>query len=185
MSIGAGLHGPSGLKATVYARGIPQMSAFAFDSSGRLWVARSGANTHEGDGVYLVAGAGAQPVKVIPASLKGPLGLVWIGKTLYVSSLGYVTAFSGLAGHHFAQRKTIVTGPVAGIENNNLVEAPDGRLVLGDHRQLRPLHAEVEVGRLDRLVPHRRQLTCASTPAGSARRTASSSSRGRRISSRA
>ena len=30
------------------------MSAFAFDSSGRLWVARSGANTHEGDGVYLV-----------------------------------------------------------------------------------------------------------------------------------
>jgi glucose/arabinose dehydrogenase len=131
VSIGAGLHGPSGLKATVYARGIPQMSAFAFDKSGRLWVARSGANTHEGDGVYMVDGSGAQPVKVIPASLKGPLGLVWIGKTLYVSSLGYVTAFSGLAGNHFTQRKTIVTGPVAGIENNNLVEAPDGRLVLG------------------------------------------------------
>lgn len=129
--IGAGLHGPSGLKATVYARGIPQMSAFAFDQSGRLWVARSGANTHEGDGVYLVAGAGARPVKVIPASLKGPLGLVWIGKTLYVSSLGYVTAFSGLVGHRFAHRKSIVTGPVAGIENNNLIEAPDGRLVLG------------------------------------------------------
>jgi glucose/arabinose dehydrogenase len=79
----------------------------------------------------VVAGAGAQPVKVIPASLKGPLGLVWIGKTLYVSSLGYVTAFSGLVGHHFAERRTIVIGPVAGIENNNLVEAPDGRLVLG------------------------------------------------------
>jgi len=131
VSIGAGLQGPAGLKATVYARGIPQMSAFAFDQTGRLWVARSGANTHESDGVYMIAGAGAEPVKVIPASLKGPLGLVWIGKTLYVSSLGYVTAFGGLSGHHFTQRKTIVTGPVAGIENNNLVEAPDGRLVLG------------------------------------------------------
>ena len=131
VSIGEGLQGPPGLQATVYARGIPQMSAFAFDPEGRLWVARSGANTHESDGVYVVAAAGAKPVKVIPASLKGPLGLVWIGKTLYVSSLGYVTAFSGLQGHHFTQRKTIITGPVAGIENNNLVRAPDGRLVLG------------------------------------------------------
>ena len=36
------------------------MSAFAFDASGRLWVARSGANTHEGDGVYLVAAPGPE-----------------------------------------------------------------------------------------------------------------------------
>ena len=60
MSIGAGLQGPPGLKATVYARGIPQMSAFAFDASGRLWVTRSGANTHESDGVYLVAARGRE-----------------------------------------------------------------------------------------------------------------------------
>ena len=82
VSIGAGFQGLPGLKATVYARGIPQMSAFAFDSRGRLWVTRSGATTHEGDGVYLVAGPGAKPVKVIPAALKGPLGLVWVGKAL-------------------------------------------------------------------------------------------------------
>ena len=131
VSIGAGLEGLPGLKATVYARGIPQMSAFAFDSTGRLWVARSGANTHEGDGVYLVAAPGATPVKVIPATLKGPLGLVWAGEKLYVSSLGRVTAFSGLSGRHFSRKTTVLAGPVAGGENNNLVRAPDGRLLLG------------------------------------------------------
>jgi glucose/arabinose dehydrogenase len=131
VSIGAGLDGPPGLEATVYAKGIPQMSALAFDASGRLWVARSGANTHESDGVYLIASQGARPVKVIPATLKGPLGLVWIGQKLYVSSLGKVTVFEGLSGHRFARQKVIVTGPVNGIENNNLVLAPDGRLVLG------------------------------------------------------
>ena len=131
VSIGAGLQGPPGLKATVYARGIPQMSAFAFDSRGRLWVTRSGANTHESDGVYVVSSRGAKPVKVIPATLKGPLGLVWVGEKLYVSSLGRVTAFSGLTGHHFSRQTTILTGPVPGGENNNLVRAPDGRLLMG------------------------------------------------------
>ena len=131
VSIGAGLQGPPGLKATVYARGIPQMSAFAFDSLGRLWVTRSGANTHESDGVYVVASPDASPVRVIPATLKGPLGLVWIGAKLYVSSLGRVTEFSGLSGHHFSRQTTILTGPVPRGENNNLVRAPDGRLLMG------------------------------------------------------
>lgn len=132
VSIGAGLKGPAGLEATVYARGIPQMSAFAFDASGRLWVTRSGASTHGSDGVYLVAKRGATPVKVIPAkALNGPLGLVWVGNKLYVSSLGKVTAFAGLAGHRFASETTILAGPVKGGENNNLVRAPDGSLLMG------------------------------------------------------
>jgi hypothetical protein len=63
--IGAGLDGAAGLRATVYARGIPRMSAFAFDDAGRLWVTRSGATTHAGDGVYVVRRAGARPVRVI------------------------------------------------------------------------------------------------------------------------
>jgi glucose/arabinose dehydrogenase len=118
------------LHATVYARGIPQMSAFTFDSRGRLWVARSGSSSHRGDGVYLVAHAGAKPVRVV-SSIRGPLGLVWVGGGLYVSSLDGVERFSGLAGTRFARRVTILKGPVAGAENNNLVLAPNGRLVLG------------------------------------------------------
>jgi len=130
VSIGAGLKGPRGFRAAVYARGLRLQSAFALDARGRLWVAVSGATTHGSDGVFLVARAGARPVRVI-GDIRGPLGLVWSGGTLYVSSLGRVEAFSGLRGTRFATRRTILQGPVAGGENNNLVVAPDSRLVLG------------------------------------------------------
>ena len=129
VSIGAGLKGPSGLHATVYATGLPLMSAFAFDARGRLWVATSGATTHATDGVFVVPRPGARPIRVVSA-LRGPLGLVWVGDRLIVSSLGRVTAFGGLSGSRFTTRKTIVQGPVAAGENNNVARAPDGRLVM-------------------------------------------------------
>ena len=48
-----------------------------------------------------------------------------------MSSLGRVTVFSGLRGTRFARRTTILRGPAGGGENNNLVLAPNGRLVMG------------------------------------------------------
>jgi glucose/arabinose dehydrogenase len=129
-SIGAGLRGPAGAHATVYARGIPQMSAFAFDARGRLWVARSGSSGHANDGVYLVPGAGATPVKVV-SQIRGPLGLVWVDGSLYVATLDGVERFDRFSGGSFARRSTILAGPVRGAENNNLVLAPNGRLVMG------------------------------------------------------
>ncbi len=130
VAIGAGLRGPSGLKATVYARGLNLMSAFAFDSRGRLWVTTSGATTHGTDGLYVVARAGARPTR-LAETFRGPLGLVWIRGTLYVSSLGRVSALAGLDGTRFASRTTILVGPRGGGENNNLVESPTGRIVMG------------------------------------------------------
>ena len=130
VAIGAGLRGPSGLKATVYARGLKLMSAFAFDSRGRLWVTTSGATTHGTDGLYLVARAGARPTRLTEA-FRGPLGLVWIRGKLYVSSLGRVSALAGFEGTHFASRTTVLIGPRGGGENNNLVESPAGRIVMG------------------------------------------------------
>lgn len=130
-AIGAGLEGPAGLQATVYARGIRQMSAFAFDAHGRLWVTRSGSTAHGRDSIYLVASPGARPVKVV-SSIRGPLGLVWVGSSLYASSLDGVerfTGFAGFAGSRFAHRVLILKGP-APAENNNLVLAPNGRLVM-------------------------------------------------------
>jgi glucose/arabinose dehydrogenase len=128
--IGAGLQGQQGLHASVYARGIPRMSAFAYDRAGRLWVARSGATTHDSDGVYLVRRAGATPSKVI-SGVRGPLGLAWVAGRLYVSSLEGVERFDSLSGNRFLRRATILRGPAEGAENNNLVVAPDGRLVMG------------------------------------------------------
>lgn len=129
-SIGAGLRGPADLKAVVDTRGLRHVSALVLDATGRLWATTSGSATHATDGVFLVARHGARPVKVV-SGLVAPLGLVWVGKQLIVSSLGRVTAYSGFAGSHFAHAKVIVDGPVAGGENNNLVLAPDGRLVMG------------------------------------------------------
>ncbi len=77
-----------------------------------------------------MAARGARPVKVA-GGLTAPLGLVWVGRTLLVSSLGRVTAFGQLRGTRFGTRRTILRGPVAGGENNNIVLAPSGRLVMG------------------------------------------------------
>jgi glucose/arabinose dehydrogenase len=124
------LKGEAGLEARVYATGLRHVSAFAFDARGRLWVTTSGATTHAKDGVYLVAGRGATPVKVV-SGLDGPLGLAWYRGTLYVASIGRVEAFSGLRGSRFAKRETILNGPVPGGENNNLVVGRDGRMLMG------------------------------------------------------
>jgi glucose/arabinose dehydrogenase len=130
VSIGAGLQGPAGLKATVYATGLVHASAFAFDHQGRLWVTVSGSDTHKTDGVYMVAKAGAKPVKVISGP-KGPLGLLWYGQELIVSSLGKVTAYIGLENDKFLQAVVLLKGPKGSGENNNVILAPDGRLVMG------------------------------------------------------
>jgi len=63
--------------------------------------------------------------------LTAPLGLVWVRRTLFVSSLGRVTAFGHLHGTRFGSRRTMLRGPVGGGENNNLVLAPSGRLLMG------------------------------------------------------
>src|SRR6478752_5949722 len=128
--IGAGLRGPGTVKATVYARGLQHVSALAFDRRGRLWATTSGASTHATDGVYVVTRPGARPVKIV-GGLDAPLGLVWVGDRLVVSSLGRVTAYAGFDGRRFRSSTVILGGPVAGGENNNVVLGPDGRLVMG------------------------------------------------------
>jgi glucose/arabinose dehydrogenase len=129
VSIGAGLQGPSSLRATVYASGLANVSAFAVDGKGRLWVTTSAASNHAADGIYLVRAAGAKPVKVI-SGLKGPLGLLWRGRTLYVASIGRVDSYSGLSGTRFETRKAILTEPAGHGWNQDLVAAPNGRLVM-------------------------------------------------------
>jgi glucose/arabinose dehydrogenase len=129
VSIGSGLQGPNGFGATVYATGLLHVSAFALDGTGRLWVTTSAASGHSADGVWLIASAGAKPVKVI-SGLEGPLGLVWHAGTLYVASIGRVDAFSGLRGTRFATRVKILSEPAGHGWNQNLLLAPSGRLIM-------------------------------------------------------
>jgi glucose/arabinose dehydrogenase len=127
--IGAGLRGPAGMKAALYVTGLPNVAALAFDAQGRLWAATAGLSAGSSDGVYLVAKQDAAPVKVL--SLETPLGLLWVGDTLYVASKGSVDAFSRLVGTSFANHSQIISFPAGVGELNGLVLSPDGRLLLG------------------------------------------------------
>lgn len=130
VNIGAGLQGPAGLTATVYAQGLPKVSDLVFDAQGRLWATTADYTDHGDDALYVVAHAGASPVRVV-GGLHTPLGLLWYQGWLYVSSTGRVDAYRGFDGTAFARHRTVVTFPTGVGELNELVLAPDGRLVMG------------------------------------------------------
>src|SRR6478609_4346141 len=65
VAIGAGLRGPDGLHAGVYAQGLEHASAFAVDSGNRLWVATAAYTDDGHDGVWLVPTRGAAPVEIV------------------------------------------------------------------------------------------------------------------------
>ena len=129
-SIGAGLRGPSGLHATVYARGLTHASGFAYDDQGRLWVATAAAQDDGTDGIYVVATPGATPLRVI-SDVHTPLGLLWLNGSLYVASAGRVDVESGFDGSRFASSRTIATVPAGTGEVNGLALLADGRIALG------------------------------------------------------
>ena len=129
-SIGAGLRGPSGLTATVYAKGVKHVSALATDAQGRVWVATAAASDKGKDAVYLVSEAGATPQKIV-TDVHTPLGLAWIADTLYVSQADSVVALSGFDGTSFASRTTIVSFPEGTGEVNGITVGDDGRLYVG------------------------------------------------------
>jgi glucose/arabinose dehydrogenase len=128
--IGAGLDGPAGMTAAIYAHGPPTLAAFTFDAQGRLWLTAAGLTTHTEDGVYEIARPGARAVKVI-SGLSDPLGLLWYRGRLYVASIGRVDAFGEFRDGRFKAHTRILDGPVAGGENNLLALTPGGRLIMG------------------------------------------------------
>lgn len=129
VTIGAGLSGPKGASASLAASGLKNVSALAEDSQGRLW-ATSAAFTDTGaDGLYVVPTPGAAPVEVV-SGLHTPMGLLWIGDRLLVSSAEGVLAFDGFDGAKFASEQTLATFNGAGILGE-LVLGDDGRVRVG------------------------------------------------------
>jgi glucose/arabinose dehydrogenase len=129
-SIGAGLRGPAGLTASVDATGLEHVAALATDSEGRVWAATAAYSDQGDDGVYVVTAPGATPLEVI-SSLHTPLGLLWYGNELYVSSNERVDAYRDFDGTTFATHRTVVTFPDGVGENNGIARAPDGRIMIG------------------------------------------------------
>jgi glucose/arabinose dehydrogenase len=129
VSIGAGLEGPRGLHATVYAKGLEHVAALTIDGEGRLWVATAAAKDEGDDGIYLVADDGTP--RLVVDDVHTPLGLVWVGDTLYATEAGGVLALGGFDGATFASRVTIVAFPEGTGEVNGIVAGADGRLYVG------------------------------------------------------
>ena len=106
------------------------MSALAVDAQGRVWAATAEATDKGTDAVYLVTDVGATPLKVV-TDVHTPLGLLWVGDTLYVSEATGVVAFSGFDGTTFATRTTALTVPDGTGEVNGIAQGGDGRLYVG------------------------------------------------------
>jgi glucose/arabinose dehydrogenase len=130
VSVGAGLRGPAGLEATVVATGMKHLSALATDSEGRVWAATASASDAGTDAVYVVRDGSTTPQKVV-TDVHTPLGLVWVGDTLYVSEANAVVALTGFNGSSFTSRTTVVAFPDGTGEVNGITRGPDGRLYVG------------------------------------------------------
>lgn len=127
--IGAGLSGPHGAAATVVASGLKNVSGLAEDGNGRLWATTAAFTDNGTDGLFVVTSPGAAPIEVV-AGLHTPMGLLWIGDKLYVSSTEGVLVFSGFDGTKFASEQTLATFNGAGILGG-MVLGSDGRIRLG------------------------------------------------------
>lgn len=127
--IGAGLSGPKGASAAVVATGLKNVSGLAEDAQGRLWAVTAAFTDVGGDALYLVPRPGAAPVEVVPA-LHTPMGLLWIGDRLYISSMEGVLVFQGFDGAKFASEQTLATFSGAGIMGG-LALGADGRIRVG------------------------------------------------------
>jgi glucose/arabinose dehydrogenase len=130
-SIGAGISGPSGLSATVYARGVKHISALAADAEGRIWAATATGTTDDAAAaVVMIPRAGASPVTVID-DVDTPLGLVWLDDALYVARRAGVERYSGFDGTSFAEHHAVLTLPDGVGEVNGLALSADGHFVVG------------------------------------------------------
>ena len=114
----------------MYATGLKNASAFAFDADGQLWAATASYDDTGTDHVYLITKEGATPIKVL-SGLHTPLGLLWYRGSLYVASKGRVDAYRGFDGTKFATHTTILTLPDGVGDSNQIVLTADGHMLMG------------------------------------------------------
>jgi len=114
---------PAGFRVDIYASGLTRPTALAFGPGG-LYA------TQEGGDVVAVPRGSARP-RIIAGGFRTPLGLVWRGRTLFVSTQG--TLFRAeLRGGALVGRRAIVAGlPFGRHQQDNVVFGRDGRLYLG------------------------------------------------------
>ncbi len=110
---------PAGFRAEVYASGLRKPTAIAFSPGGRLYV------TEEGGQITMARPRSRAPA-VVARGFHTPLGLAWLGQTLYVSAQGTLWRLAG------GRRTALVAGlPFRLHQQDNVVVGRDGRLYFG------------------------------------------------------
>ena len=114
------VHVPHGYRVATWASGLEHPTALAFGPDRRLYVS-------DDVGKVVSVTRGSTKPRLFVSGLTVPLGLLWRGKTLYVSESGRVEALT-----RTARRRTIVSGLPYGLHQQDaIVAGPDGRLYLG------------------------------------------------------
>ena len=113
-----------GLVAEVYATGLKRPTALAFGPDGLLYATQE-------TGEVVAVGRGSSRPRPLARGFATPLGLAWVGSTLYVSAQGSVSRLE-VRGRRVVSRRKIVAGlPFGRHQQDTVALGPDGRLYLG------------------------------------------------------
>ena len=113
---------PAGFRAETFATGLERPTAMAYGPGGRLYVTQE---TGE-----LVVVRGGRPQTLV-TGLRTPLGLVWVGATVFVSQQGRLERLRLARGRLVGRRAILSRLPYGRHQQDNVVRGPDGRLYLG------------------------------------------------------
>ena len=114
---------PAGFAATLYATGLNAPAAIAFGPDGRLYAAGS-------TGTVSAAGPDGR-VSVLVSGLPIALGLLWVGRDLYVSEQGRIDRFT-LDGEALTGRTAVASNlPFGRHQQDAIVLGADNRLYFG------------------------------------------------------
>jgi len=115
---------PSGYRVFVFAKGLEHPTALAVASGRAVYAAE------EGGAIVRVRPRSDGP-SAIASGFPTPLGLLWHGRTLYVSAQGRLEALTVVHGRVVGRRTIVADLPFGLHQQDSVVLARDGRLYLG------------------------------------------------------
>ena len=115
---------PNGFVAELYATGLERPTALAFGPDGLLYATQE-------NGRIVAIGRGSTRPRLLAGGFDTPLGLTWVGSTLYVSAQGYVSRLEVRAKKVVSQRRIVTRLPFDRHQQDTIVLGPDNRLYLG------------------------------------------------------
>ena len=113
-----------GLTAELYATGLKRPTALAFGPNGLLYATQE-------TGEIVAVGPGSSKPRVLARGFETPLGLTWVGPTLYVSAQGYVSRLVVRDRRVVSRRRLVTRLPFDRHQQDTIARGPDGRLYLG------------------------------------------------------